>query len=322
MNHFNALNRLRHRKDRGHVVKILLAFAAVYLIWGSTYLAIQVAIKTLPPFLMAGTRFLVAGGLLFAIVRRKTPAPTMQQWRLSAIVGGLLLLGGNGLVCFGQQHVPSGLAALLVSSLPLWMAALNWGLFGGPPPTYRTIFSVITGLVGVGLLFGGSSLMASPDKYIYVLAVFVAPASWAIGSLRSRRGGLPRSPWLSTSMQMLCGGAMLMIVGFARGEAANVDPASFSLESVFAFAYLIIFGSLIAFTAFVWLLQNVEPDRVATYAFVNPVVAVLLGWWLADEQLTVWQIPGMLLVVGAVAVTVLKPAADKKSQPEKEKQDP
>lgn len=313
----NPIYRLRKRTDRGRVIKIILAFAAVYLIWGSTYLAIQVAIKTLPPFLMAGTRFLLAGGLLFAIVRPRGKAPDLRQWRLAAIVGGLLLLGGNGLVCFGQQHVPSGLAALLVSSLPLWMAILNWCFFSGVRPTLRTTLSVMTGLIGVGLLFAGSPLWASPDKYIYVLAVFLAPASWAIGSLRSRQGGLPKSPWLSTSMQMLCGGAMLLIAGFIRGEGAAVEPAEFSLESILALGYLIVFGSLIAFTAFVWLLQNVEPDRVATYAFVNPVVAVLLGWWMAGEELTLWQIPGMLLVVGAVAVTVLRPMpARKEEKPE------
>jgi drug/metabolite transporter (DMT)-like permease len=294
------------------LIKVVLAFAAVYLIWGSTYLAIQIAIQTLPVFLMAGCRFLVAGSVLYAVARRGVSQPTGGQWRLAALVGGLLLLGGNGLVVFGQQHVPSGLAALLVSSLPLWMAMINWMFFDGTRPTVRTVFSVVIGLVGVAMLLGGSKLYAEPDKYIYALAVLLAPISWAFGSLRSRKGGLPKSPWVSTAMQMICGGAMLLLVGLARGEAGNINFAAFSLESVAAFLYLIVFGSLIAFTAFVWLLQNVEPDRVATYAFVNPVVAVLLGWLLAGEAIKGWQIPGMILVVSAVATTVLRPKSASK----------
>jgi drug/metabolite transporter (DMT)-like permease len=154
---------------------------------------------------------------------------------------------------------------------------------------------------------GGSSLYAESDKYIYALAVFLAPVSWAFGSLRSRQGGLPKSPWLSTAMQMICGGAMLIIAGLFHGEVDDINLSTFSTESVLAFLYLVVFGSLIAFTAFVWLLQNVEPDRVATYAFVNPVVAVLLGWVFAGEQIKGWQIPGMILIVGAVATTVLRP---------------
>jgi drug/metabolite transporter (DMT)-like permease len=296
-----------HAQNRIWLIKVILAFAAVYLIWGSTYLAIQIAIKTLPIFLMAGFRFLLAGSVLYALFSRSAAKPTAAQWRLAMLVGGLLLLGGNGLVCFGQQNVPSGLAALLVSSLPLWMAVINWMFFGGSKPTWLTLISVCLGLSGVVMLMGGSQLRAEPDKYIYALAVFLAPVSWAFGSLRSRQGGLPKSPWLSTAMQMICGGALLLIVGLVRGEAANIDFATFSTESVVAFLYLIVFGSLIAFTAFVWLLQNVEPDRVATYAFVNPVVAVLLGWLIADEQITGWQVPGMIMVIGAVAMLVLSP---------------
>lgn len=304
---------LQKCQNSSHLVKLVLAFSAVYLIWGSTYLAIQIAIKTLPPLLMAGFRFLIAGGVLYAIARRNAPAPTASQWRKAAIVGGLLLLGGNGLVCFGQQHVPSGLAALLVSSLPLWMAMLNRQFFGGPKPAIRTVLSIATGLVGVSLLLGGSSLFASPDKFVYALAILAAPISWACGSLLSRQGGLPTSPWLSTAMQMLCGGVMLFTVALVIGEPSRIAPHDISVNSVLALAYLIVFGSLIAFTAFVWLLQNTEPDRVATYAFVNPLVAVLLGWMLAGEELVPAQMLGMLLVIGAVAVTVL---ASPKRQPE------
>ncbi|HMO13538.1 MAG TPA: EamA family transporter [Pirellulaceae bacterium] len=294
-------------RNRAWLIKVVLAFAAVYLIWGSTYLAIQIAIKTLPIFFMAGLRFLIAGGLLYVFASRSAPKPTANEWRLAALVGGLLLLGGNGLVCFGQQYVPSGLAALLVSSLPLWMAIINWLFFTGRKPMLRTIISILIGLIGVVMLLGGSPLYDDSGKYLYALAVLLAPVSWAFGSLRSRQGGLPKSPWLSTAMQMICGGIMLLVAGLVHGEVDDMNLSMFSVESVLALLYLIVFGSLIAFTAFVWLLQNVDPERVATYAFVNPVVAVLLGWMIAGEQIKGWQIPGMVLVVGAVAMTVLYP---------------
>jgi drug/metabolite transporter (DMT)-like permease len=287
--------------------KLILAFAAVYLIWGSTYLGIQIAVRTLPPFLMAGFRFLIAGSVLYALARPSAARPTLIHWRTAGLVGGLLLLGGNGLVCFGQQHVPSGLTALLVGSLPLWMAVLNWIFFAGPKPTLRTLLSIATGLVGLGLLLGGSLLLGSSETFVFALAVVAAPISWAFGSLRSRQGGLPLSLWLSTAMQMICGGALLTTVGLCTGEVTRVDLNSVSFDSMLALAYLIAFGSIIAFSAFVWLLQNAEPDLVATYAFVNPVVAVILGWLLAGETLSPLQMLGMGLVIGAVAVTVLKP---------------
>lgn len=293
--------------DPRFLIKLIFAFAAVYLIWGSTYLAIQVAVKTLPPFLMAGMRFMIAGGVLYAVVRPRAERPTPAQWRLAALVGGLFLLGGNGLVCLGQQYVPSGLSALLVATLPLWMSVLNWGFFHGPVPTWRTLISILTGLVGLGLLLGGSRLMAAPETMWYALAVLAAPVSWAFGSLRSRQGGLPKSLWLSTAMQMICGGAMLTLVGVSVGEIGRVDPSTISWNSLVAWGYLIVFGSLLGFSAFVWLVQHVEPDMVATYAFVNPVVAVLLGWLFAGERLSPMQFVGMFLVVGAVAITVLKP---------------
>jgi drug/metabolite transporter (DMT)-like permease len=286
---------------------MILALAAVYIIWGSTYLAIQFAIKTLPLFLMAGLRFLTAGVILYILARPRAERPTISQWRVAGLVGGLLLLGGNGMVCFAQQRVPSGLTALLVGTLPLWMAILNWRFFGGPLPTTRTYISIATGIVGLALLLGGSGMLTSWDRAWYALALLAAPISWAFGSLRSRQGGLPKSIWLSTAMQMICGGSFLLVLGTLRGEVTRIDFSSFSVESLIAWFYLLVFGSLIAFSAFIWLMKHAEPDLVATYAFVNPVVAVLLGWYLANETLTRSQVIGMALVVGAVALTVLRP---------------
>jgi drug/metabolite transporter (DMT)-like permease len=288
-------------------LRLVLALTAIYLIWGSTYLGIQIAIKTLPLFLMAGLRFLVAGAILYAIARPRTQRPTLSQWRVAALVGSLLLLGGNGLVCFAQQKVPSGLAALLVGTLPLWMAMLNWRFFAGPKPTWRTYLSIASGIIGLALLLGDSGLMTSWKSVGYGLALLAAPISWAFGSLRSRQGGLPGSVWLSTAMQMICGGTGLLIVGLIRGEVAEIKFENFSRESILAWFYLLIFGSLIAFSAFIWLMQNAEPDLVATYAFVNPVVAVFLGWYIANEKLSPNQWLGMTLIVVAVAMTVLRP---------------
>ncbi|MEQ1903311.1 MAG: EamA family transporter [Pirellulaceae bacterium] len=288
-------------------LRLILALGAVYIIWGSTYLGIQIAIKTLPLFLMAGSRFVVAGLILYIISRPKAERPTASQWRVAALVGGLLIFGGNGLVCFAQQQVPSGMAALLVGTLPLWMAILNWRFFRGPMPTWRTYVSIATGIIGLALLLSDSGLMTSMDRAWYGLALLAAPISWAIGSLRSRQGGLPKSIWLSTAMQMICGGSFLLIVGILRGEVSQVNFENFSRESIYAWLYLLIFGSLIAFSAFIWLMKNAEPDLVATYAFVNPVVAVFLGWYIANEKLSPNQLLGMTLVVAAVAMTVLKP---------------
>jgi drug/metabolite transporter (DMT)-like permease len=187
------------------------------------------------------------------------------------------------------------------------MAMLNWRFFGGPRPTWRTYVSIATGIIGLALLLSDSGLMTSMNRAWYGLALLAAPISWAFGSLRSRQGGLPKSIWLSTAMQMICGGSFLLIVGILRGEVGQVNFENFSRESIYAWLYLLIFGSLIAFSAFIWLMKNAEPDLVATYAFVNPVVAVFLGWYIANEKLSPNQLLGMTLVVAAVAMTVLKP---------------
>ncbi|HEX2091846.1 MAG TPA: drug/metabolite exporter YedA [Longimicrobiaceae bacterium] len=284
--------------------KVLAAFAAVYLLWGSTYLAIRIAIETLPPLLMAGTRFLLAGALMFAWLRmRGEAAPERRQWRPAAIVGGLLLLGGNGGVVLAERTVPSGVAALLVAMVPLWMVLLEWWRGGGTRPTLRTAVGLGVGFAGMVLLVGPAELAGGGGVDPAGAAMLmVACASWATGSIYSRGAELPRSPFMATAMEMMCGGGLLLLAGIGRGEPASVDVASFSAASVAAFVYLVLFGSLVGFTAYVWLLRVSTPARVSTYAYVNPVVAVFLGWALAGEPLTPRVLMAAAVIVGAVAV--------------------
>lgn len=284
-------------------LRLVLAFLAIYLIWGSTYLAIRFAIETIPPFLMAGSRFLLAGVALYAIVRPRCPAPTAGNWRAAILIGGLLLLGGNGAVCWAETRVPSGLVALMIGAMPLWIALLGWALPGGSRPTARTSLAIGLGLVGVTLIVGPEQFAGGRRIDPFgALAILVSTLCWASGSLLSRRVNLPASPFLATAMEMLAGGALLTLAGLALGEHRGFDPAAVSLRSLLAVVYLLIFGSLIAFTAYVWLLQVTSPVKVATYAYVNPVVAVFLGWALADEPLSLRTALAAAAILSAVVV--------------------
>lgn len=283
--------------------KVLAAFAAVYLVWGSTYLAIRVAIETLPPLTMAGARFLLAGAALYAFMRlRGVPAPAWRHWRTAAVVGALLLLLGNGGVVLAERTVPSGVVALLVAMVPLWMVLLDWLRPGGVRPTARTVLGLLVGFAGMVLLVGPSGLGGARVDPLGVALVTVGSLSWAAGSIYARGASLPKSALLSTGMQMACGGVWLALAGGARGEWAGLDPAAFTTRSVVAWAYLVVFGSLIGFTAYVWLLGAASAARVSTYAYVNPVVAVLLGWALAGEPLSPRVLGAAAVIIAAVAV--------------------
>jgi drug/metabolite transporter (DMT)-like permease len=280
---------------------VVAAFGAVYIIWGSTYLAIRFAIETLPPFLMAGTRFLTAGVLLHAWGRlRGDPAPARSNLAPSLALGALFLLVGNGGVVWAEQRVPSGLAALLVAVTPAWTVLFEWG-HGGGAPGLRTLAGLAAGLAGVGLLVAPSGLDSTGLDLAGAGACLLASLSWSLGSVRSRAMRLPASPAIASSLQMLAGGGLLFAVGLASGEAGRVHLATASTRSVLAVVYLIIFGSLVAFTAFTWLLRVSTPSRVATCAYVNPVVAVLLGWAFAGERLG----PRSLLAAGAIVLGVI-----------------
>ncbi len=291
---------------------MLAAFAAVYLIWGSTYLAIRFALETLPPFGLAAVRFLIAGALLYGWSRwRGAPRPREVEWRSAAIVGALLLLGGNGLVVWAEQTVPSGIAALIVSSVPLFMVTLDW--LSGTRPSRAVIVGLAVGFAGVVLLVGpaelGSGLSGSvPFHLPGVLGLLLASLAWSIGSLYAKRAPWPRAPLLGISMQMLAGGAALTVVALARGE--SVDLGAISGLSAGALAYLILFGAIIGFSAYVWLLGVVSTAKAATYAFVNPAVAVVLGWWLAGEPLTPRTLAAAaVIIVGVVLITTARAAS-------------
>ena len=283
--------------------RVIAAFAAVYLIWGATYLFIRFAIETLPPFLMAGTRFLVAGGVLYGVAwLGGAPRPTRAQWGAAALVGALLLLGGNGGVVWAEQSVPSGLAALLVAMAPLWMAVLDWVRPGGVRPSGGVALGLALGFSGVILLVGPDELVGGGRVDPIGAAVLIlASLSWAAGSIYSRHGQRPASQLLATGMQMLAGGALLLLVGSATGEWARFDYRAVSLRSLAALGFLIAFGSLIGFTAYTWLLRATTVARASTYAYVNPAVAVFLGWALAGEALT----PRTLLAAGVIVAAVV-----------------
>jgi drug/metabolite transporter (DMT)-like permease len=280
------------------------AFAAIYILWGSTYLAILFAIETLPPFWMAASRFLLAGSLLYAWARwRGAPPPTRLHWRGAAVVGALLLLGGNGGVVWAEQRVPSGLAALLVATVPLWMVMLDGVGSGWRRPPLQVLAGIAIGLGGVALLVGPGTLVGGQGADPVGAAVLVlASLSWAAGSLYARRAPLPSSPLLGTAMEMIGGGLCLVVAGLVAGEHRRLDLAAASPKSLLAVAYLVVFGSLIGFTAYVYLLRHSRPALVATYAYVNPVVAVLLGWAFAGEPLSARTLLAGGIIVGAVVL--------------------
>jgi drug/metabolite transporter (DMT)-like permease len=289
---------------------IILAFAALYLIWGSTYLGILFAIQSIPPLLMAGTRFLLAGTILYAASRISgAPASPRADWRTALIVGACLLLCGNGGVTLAEQYVPSGLAALLVATVPIYIALLSW-LFGmSRPPSAITWAGLAGGFVGVGVLIGPALRFSktgdSPHAWIGMMILLCSSLIWSVGSLYSRKAKNATSPFLAAGQQMLCGGTLLAIAGVARGELHHFDPRQITMQSLGAFAYLVLIGGIIGYVSYAWLLRHCEPAKVATYAYVNPIVAVFLGAIFAGETLTLRTVIGAGLIIGSVAVVIM-----------------
>ncbi len=286
--------------------KIVTAFAAVYILWGSTFLAIRFAVATLPPFLMAGTRHLIAGAVLYPLARlRSGEQPSRANWSAAALMGALLLFGGNGGVSWAEQHVPSGVTALLVASVSLWMVLIDWLRPGGARPTGRVVVGLVLGFSGVAFLVGPSKVAGSGRVDLAGAAVLLLAAlSWATGSVFSRRLPLPRAPLLGTAMQCLAGGALLIVVGLLTGQGAQLDWNTVSLRSVLALSYLVVFGSLLGFSAYTWLLAHASPARVSTYAYINPVVAVILGWALAGEQITLRMLAATAVIIAGVVLVI------------------
>ncbi len=285
--------------------QVALALGALYIVWGSTYLAIRVAVETIPPFTQGSIRFLIAGAILAVATARGhagEPLPSRREWRDAAIIGGFLLVGGNGLVALGETTVASGIAALLIATLPLWVAILG-RVFFGLRISRMTVVGIGLGFAGVGALVwpaGGSA----PIDLAGVAILLGSPILWATGSLYSARAHLPARPLVGVAMQMLCGGALLGVVALVTGEAGRFRPAGVTPESAAALAYLVAVGSLIGFTAYAWLLRVAPLPLVATYAYVNPIVAVGLGALILGESVTPRTVLAGVIIIVAVAIIV------------------
>jgi drug/metabolite transporter (DMT)-like permease len=285
---------------------------AIYLIWGSTYLAIRFAVETIPPFLMAAIRFLIPGIFLF-LSRRLAgdPEPTRLEWKSTAIIGLLLLVGGNGGVTWAEQYIPSGVAALVIGSVPLWIILLNLFRPEGRRLNKRVILGALVGFVGIALLIGPTQLIGSSENIhpLGIITILLAAIFWSAGSLYSRNARMPASPLLSTGMEFLAGGIGLLIMAGLTGEFSQVNFSNISSRSLFSLGYLIIFGSLIGFVAYTWLLRNVPITLVSTYAYVNPVIAILLGHLLAQEPLNLRILFAAGIIISSVFLinsTILK----------------
>jgi drug/metabolite transporter (DMT)-like permease len=291
-------------QKRAPRAQIIAAFASIYTIWGSTYLAIRYAVETLPPFSMGGVRFLISGALLYVWARyRGAPKPTRLHWRNAIIAGAFLLLGGNGAVVWAEQMVPSGLTALLVSILPFWLVIIEWVRPPRKRPSGAVLGGLVLGFIGIIVLVGPGNFGGQGDvRPLGALVLILGSLSWAIGSFWSRDAKLPDSGLLTTGMEMLGGGALLLIVGVQSGELHRLDIHHVSHASALGFAYLITFGSLLGFTSYIWLLDKVSPAHLGTYAYVNPIVAVLLGWAVAGERLSVRTGVAAAIVICAVAL--------------------
>lgn len=289
-------------------ILILAAFAALYLIWGSTYLAILFAIETIPPLLMAGTRFLLAGFIMYAIARAQgAPHGSLANWRTALIIGACLLLGGNGGVTLAEQYVPSGLASVMVATVPIYIALLAWWSGIAPRPTPIVWLGLAGGFAGVAILLG-PALHFSPDENrhpgIGMIILLLSSFIWSAGSIYSRKAKSASPPLLLAGQQMICGGALLTLSGLLMGEHHRFDAGRISLLSIGAFAYLVIIGALVGYTAYIFLLRHCEPAKVATYAYVNPIVAVLLGAFFAEETLTGRTVLAAGLIIGSVALVI------------------
>jgi drug/metabolite transporter (DMT)-like permease len=286
--------------------KLLAAFAAIYVVWGSTYLAIKITLDTMPPFSMGAARFLSAGLVLYAWSRlRRGDVQTRPiHWLHALTVGALLGGGGNGCVVWALQRIPSGIAALVVAIVPLWVVLLDWLRPGGVRPHRLTMLGVIVGIAGMALLIGPSALSEGEVDPVAALVLLAGSLSWSVATVFGRNASVPGYPPLTSAMQLLGGGAVLAIVATVAGEPARIHPAAFSWHSIAALGYLVLFGSIVAFSAYSWLLRVAPPARIATYAYVNPVVAMFLGWALAGETLSTRTLLAAAVILGGVALII------------------
>ena len=285
--------------------KVWIALLALYIVWGSTYLAIRFSVETIPPFLHAALRFLISGAILYMWRRAAgDPAPTLDHWKSTAIVGTALLLGGNGLVGWAEQTVPSGIAALMITTSPFWLVLFEALRAGGSKPTWQAILGLVVGFAGVFILVGPAEITGVEGSFdtFGIILLLLAPLFWSLGSIYARGANLPKSTLLSTGMQMLAGAAALFLASLLKGELSGFSLGLVSTRSWLGLLYLITFGSLIGFVSYGWLLHNAPVSLLSTYAYVNPVVAVLLGSLLADEPLNGRIAIAAAIIIGSVVL--------------------
>jgi drug/metabolite transporter (DMT)-like permease len=297
------------------------ALGAVYILWGGTYLAMKVAIETLPPFTMAGIRFLLAGAIIYIWQAvRGVEKPPIGHWKNAAIIGGTMILGGNGSIVWAEQFVSSGIAAIIFATVPFWVMLLSWLWQGGKRPNGMVLGGLILGLIGITLLVNNSIGEISNTSFQWggYIALIAATLFWAGGTLYSRVAKLPSAIFMSIALQMLTGGLLCLLFGGVMGEWTQFHIALVSRRSAFALGYLILFGSIVGFSAYIWLLQVTDPTLVTTNTYVNPVVAVVLGWILAGEQMTAYDALAAILII--LSVIIVNKASNRKvvTSPRKE----
>jgi drug/metabolite transporter (DMT)-like permease len=286
--------------------EVVAAFASIYLVWGSTFLAIRYAVETIPPFAMMAVRCLVGGGILLALglVRERAIVwPTRREWGGAVVLGSLFFVGCHGLLAFAEERVPSGVAALCLATIPLFVPLLVWALPGGTAPSQRRVVALVAGFAGVALLVASEG-SGGGLRPAYAALLLLSALSWAAGTVATRMVAVPPSPTIGAAIPLLAGGAILTVIALASGELAPQRLDHVSARSAGGLAYLVVLGTVVTFSAYVWLLRHVAPARVATYAFVNPAVAVALGWAVGDESLSAGAVLATLVIIAAVAVAV------------------
>jgi drug/metabolite transporter (DMT)-like permease len=299
----------RPSPSRNNATLLFFSFAAVYVVWGSTYFAIRIGVESFPPFLLAGLRHFAIGLVFFPLFRHVTKEkPTLIQWRTTAITGVLLLLCGNGTVSWAEKYVPSGIAALLVATVSIWMVLTDWLRPSGTRPVFRVLLGCFLGFVGVVVLVDPAHLVGSERIYPFgAFALTLAAMAWGVGSVYSKHNPIPQSPMLGVAMQMLAGGGALLLVALLAGEFRNLHWAQISMRSWMALLYLVIMGSGVGFSAYVYILKHSTAARVSTYAFVNPAVALLLGWLLGGEALTLRTLLASATILTSVLLVITAP---------------
>lgn len=302
----------RASRESSWTAFLILNFAAVYLLWGGTFFAMKVGVESFPPLILAGMRHFSVGLALYPVLRWRTGVrPTKKQWNTAAISGVLLLCVGNGGVCWAEQTVPSGIAALLVATVTLWMVIVDWARPGGHKPSGRILFGIVMGFAGMVILIGPARLgLSGRVDPIGAGVLIVASLAWACGSLYSKHGELPSSPMLGVAMQGLCGGGALWIVALMNGELTRFHPLVVPLRAWLAVGYLFVFGSCIGFTAYLYILKKSTAARVGTYAFVNPIVALGIGWLLGGEAMSQRTLLAAVVILTAVVLVITAPHRD------------